>query len=232
VPLVTRIASALGHWLGESFGGNLRLAPDLDEVPALSMEREALWKRVGEAGFLTDDEKRAAAGYEPLPAASLTTLLAKYSPDQPRVPAGNSDGGQWTSGGGGSGDASSDDEGDQEFLPENVMPVQWGHHYEPKAVIKSFEDLSPEARDYFMKDVTGPLKAERHGNSKEHMRYNEAVKDRFERFFKENNIKPQEMTRDEAKRLSNEIKNSKDPRIRDFNTRIWMKEIIRLLRRR
>jgi hypothetical protein len=83
-----------------------------------------------------------------------------------------------------------------------------------------------------MKDVTGPLKAERHGNSKEHMRYNEAVKDHFERFFKENNIKPQEMTRDDAKRLSNEIKNSKDPRIRDFNMRIWMKEIIRLLRRR
>jgi HK97 family phage portal protein len=99
VPLIARIASALGHWLGESFGGNLRLVPDLDEVPALSIEREALWKRVGEAGFLTDDEKRAAAGYEPLPVSfapsSLTTLLAKYSPDQPRVPAGSSDGGQW-----------------------------------------------------------------------------------------------------------------------------------------
>ncbi|MBY0531556.1 MAG: phage portal protein [Xanthobacteraceae bacterium] len=101
VPLISRIASALGNWLGESFGGNLRLAPDLDEVPALSIEREALWKRVGEAAFLTDDEKRAATGYEPLPASSLTTLLAKYSPDQPRVPAGNPDGGQWTSGGGG-----------------------------------------------------------------------------------------------------------------------------------
>jgi hypothetical protein len=100
VPLIARIASALGHWLGESFGGNLRLAPDLDEVSALSIEREALWKRVGDASFLTDDEKRAAAGYEPLPAQSLTTLLAKYSPDQPRVPAGNPDGGQWTSGGG------------------------------------------------------------------------------------------------------------------------------------
>jgi phage portal protein BeeE len=37
--------------------------PDLDEVPALSIEREALWKRIGEASFLTDDEKRAAAGY-------------------------------------------------------------------------------------------------------------------------------------------------------------------------
>jgi HK97 family phage portal protein len=122
VPLVTRIAASLGSWLGESFGGNLRLAPDLDEVPALSIEREALWKRVGEASFLTDDEKREATGYEPLPASSPTTLLAKYSPDQPRVPAGNSDGGQWTSGGGGEG-GSGEEEGDRELLPENAKPV-------------------------------------------------------------------------------------------------------------
>ncbi len=98
LPLISRIASALGHWLGESFGGNLRLAPDRDEIPALSLEREALWKRVGEASFLTDDEKRAATGYAPLPASFAP--LAKYDPNQPRVPAGNSDGGQWTSGGG------------------------------------------------------------------------------------------------------------------------------------
>jgi hypothetical protein len=49
VPLISRIAAALGNWLGESFGGGLRLVPDLDEIPALSSEREALWKRVGEA---------------------------------------------------------------------------------------------------------------------------------------------------------------------------------------
>jgi hypothetical protein len=39
---------------------------------------------------------------EELPAlvmAELQSELTKYSPDQPRVPAGNSDGGQWTSGG-------------------------------------------------------------------------------------------------------------------------------------
>ncbi len=107
LPLLSRIASALGHWLGESFGGNIRLTPDLDEVPALSIEREALWKRVGEAGFLTDDEKRAAAGYEPLPASPLSKLLAKYDPNQPRVPAGNSNGGQWTDGGGGEGGSGS-----------------------------------------------------------------------------------------------------------------------------
>jgi hypothetical protein len=122
VPLISRIAAALGNWLGESFGGNLRLAPDLDEVPALSIEREALWKRVGEASFLTDDEKRAAAGYEPLPASSLTTLLAKYDPNQPRVPAGNTDGGQWTGGGEG-GAGSGDEESDQELLPEDSQSV-------------------------------------------------------------------------------------------------------------
>jgi hypothetical protein len=33
----------------------------------------------------------------------LARLRLKYSPDQPRVPAGNPDGGQWTSGGGTSG---------------------------------------------------------------------------------------------------------------------------------
>jgi hypothetical protein len=33
----------------------------------------------------------------------LRRFQRKYSPDQPRVPAGNSDGGQWTSGGGGQG---------------------------------------------------------------------------------------------------------------------------------
>ncbi|WP_284178835.1 hypothetical protein [Rhabdaerophilum sp. SD176] len=33
--------------------------------------------------------------------AEYAALRRKYSPSQPRVPAGNSDGGQWTSGGGG-----------------------------------------------------------------------------------------------------------------------------------
>lgn len=32
--------------------------------------------------------------------------MLKYAPDQPRVPAGSSDGGQWTSGGGGGGSRS------------------------------------------------------------------------------------------------------------------------------
>jgi hypothetical protein len=38
-------------------------------------------------------------------------LVRKYSPDQPRVPAGNSDGGQWTGGGGAANEADSLEQG-------------------------------------------------------------------------------------------------------------------------
>ena len=38
-----------------------------DQVPALAEERDQQWRRVGEAPFLTDAEKRAALGLPPLP---------------------------------------------------------------------------------------------------------------------------------------------------------------------
>ena len=44
-------------------------------------------------------------------------LRQKYSPDQPRVPAGGAGGGQWTSGGGG-GSGSASGEGFDEFAPD------------------------------------------------------------------------------------------------------------------
>ena len=63
LPLVARMAAALGGWLGPAWGEGLRLGCDVDAVEALSAEREALWRRVNEADFLTPDEKREAVGY-------------------------------------------------------------------------------------------------------------------------------------------------------------------------
>ncbi|MBO9418385.1 phage portal protein [Labrenzia sp. R4_2] len=65
LPLVRRTAGHLASWLGPAFGDGLRLEPDLDAIEALSSEREALWRRVGAAAFLSDDEKRQAVGYGP-----------------------------------------------------------------------------------------------------------------------------------------------------------------------
>jgi HK97 family phage portal protein len=64
LPLVARTAAALTAWLAP-YAPALRLDHDLDRIPALSAERDALWARVGAAGFLTEDEKRAAVGYGP-----------------------------------------------------------------------------------------------------------------------------------------------------------------------
>jgi HK97 family phage portal protein len=97
LPLVTRTAKSLSGWLGPAYAAvgsrqssvgmsdgttadprlptaGLELRPDLDAIPALSMEREALWSRLNAATFLTPDEKRAAVGYGRLgsDAAGLT----------------------------------------------------------------------------------------------------------------------------------------------------------------
>jgi HK97 family phage portal protein len=66
LPLVGRTAKAIGGWLGPAWGEGLRLWYDPDAVEALSVEREALWRRVQEADFLTPDEKREAVGYGPI----------------------------------------------------------------------------------------------------------------------------------------------------------------------
>jgi HK97 family phage portal protein len=88
LPLVNRTARALSSWLAPAFDTGpvprgrldssiapsdsasrsrplvaLELRPDLDQIEALSPERDALWKRLEGVKFLTDDEKRAAIGY-------------------------------------------------------------------------------------------------------------------------------------------------------------------------
>lgn len=60
LPLVNRTLRAFSAWLAPAFGGRLELKPDLDQIEALSSEREALWARLEKASFLTQNEKRAS----------------------------------------------------------------------------------------------------------------------------------------------------------------------------
>lgn len=63
LPLVTRFTGNISHWLNPAWDESLMFKPDLDRIEALNGEREALWRRVGVADFLTTDEKRVAVGY-------------------------------------------------------------------------------------------------------------------------------------------------------------------------
>lgn len=62
LPLATRVAAAIGSWLGGYWGTQPALKPDLDQVPALSEERAAQWQRISGANFLTTGEKRRLLG--------------------------------------------------------------------------------------------------------------------------------------------------------------------------
>ncbi len=62
LPLAARVVSAIADWLSDFTGERIELRPDLDQIPALSAERDAQWRRVGEAAFLTDAEKRSLLG--------------------------------------------------------------------------------------------------------------------------------------------------------------------------
>ncbi len=64
LPLLNRILDGVSRHLSLWWPG-LRLEPDLDLVPALWADRERLWRHVGDATFLSDDEKREMLGWAP-----------------------------------------------------------------------------------------------------------------------------------------------------------------------
>lgn len=65
LPLAAKVTAAMAHWLSGFSGDAVELRVDLDAVPALAVERDQHWARVGAADFLTVAEKRAALGLPP-----------------------------------------------------------------------------------------------------------------------------------------------------------------------
>lgn len=66
LPLATRVTATLAAWLSQFTGELIELRPDLDQIPALAVERDQQWARVGAADFLTVNEKRALLGLPPV----------------------------------------------------------------------------------------------------------------------------------------------------------------------
>ncbi len=62
LPLATKVTAAISEWLSVIAGEQVALQPDLDQVPALAGEREAQWRRIADADFLTEAEKRSLLG--------------------------------------------------------------------------------------------------------------------------------------------------------------------------
>ena len=78
LPLASKLFAALGEGL-ETWFPDASLAIDLDRVPALAEDRQALWTQVNAASFLTSDEKRAILGVPP-------TSVAVSDPEAEEIP--------------------------------------------------------------------------------------------------------------------------------------------------
>ena len=62
IPLVQKTAMGLQGWLRPFFGEDLVITAELEHVPALAEERAVLWRRLSEASFISDEERRVLAG--------------------------------------------------------------------------------------------------------------------------------------------------------------------------
>jgi hypothetical protein len=148
--------------------------------------------------------------------SQLRSALQKYDPDEPRVPAGNPDGGQWTTE-----DiqvAQNDDKEDQSDAIQ--APRGEGHHWVPKGVYEK-ESLQPTTKEVFDDAISGPL-ADNNVNrwNAEHRAYNDAVQGAFNAFLQTNNVTPEDLTPEQAQDFVDQVKASSDPRIYNLKMKI------------
>lgn len=105
-----------------------------------------------------------------------------------------------------------------------------GHHYVTRELFERLEKegLPTEALNVFEDAATGRLTDPRSNkNDAEHRLYNKAVDEQWQRFKAQHNIKVDQMSVDQARTFVEEVKNSNDPRIRNFNRTIWLRELLR-----
>ncbi|WP_152539926.1 hypothetical protein [Afipia sp. P52-10] len=172
----------------------------------------------------------------------LSGIKANFNPAQPRVPAGNSDGGQWTN------DdrnwerlraqyARSDGITDRRVLldaipdPERIISgaeyAADGHHHVPRGVYnKPYYDFNPEVRRIFNNAKTGRLADPSSNlNDRMHQAYSRAIKEMLDKFIQDNNIRKGEMTPAQAYRFVGKVLSSRDPRVYRFQERLIMREL-------
>jgi RHS repeat-associated protein len=111
--------------------------------------------------------------------------------------------------------------------PLGLDPV--GHHFVPQSLWKN-EPLLPDTRRVFDRATTGPIPGG-HNYGDGHNKYNEATKEMYEKWKTQNKIQCETMTPKQADDFVRQVKQSTDPRIRDFNNRIYQRIINGAFRR-
>jgi hypothetical protein len=110
----------------------------------------------------------------------------KYSPEQPRVPAGSREGGRWADGT----PPSSPSGAETTDLSAASRKGGRGHHYVATAEVNK-RNVSDEAKRVFDKETTGPLYDFRNNKwDKDHRAYNVAVGEALDDYLKKAGTPP------------------------------------------
>jgi hypothetical protein len=171
-----------------------------------------------------------------------------YDPNQPRVPAGHPDGGQWTNKAKAGGQRINDPRVLTDETPDNhwiigADYVAVGHHDTPQQLFRRLR-LRPETLRAFDQAVSGPLGLRvldpitgepivQHRWDREHRAYNRAVGELFKMYLdglQARGIASEQMTPDHAKEFRKLIYQSQDPRIRGYLDGMRLLRRLRLLR--
>lgn len=154
----------------------------------------------------------------------IQAIKAGFNPSQPRDERG-----RWTGGSGGLNDPRVISDATPDGLIPGAQYAANGHHFVPRGVfMKEKYDFPSETLKVL---ETGRLKDPTSNQfDRMHREYNKAVEEALDDFIRKNNIERGQMTPGEARSFSSEIKTSRDPRISQFNRRVYMREIMRSLR--
>jgi hypothetical protein len=172
-----------------------------------------------------------------------------YDPNQPRVPAGHSDGGQWTNKTKAGGERINDPRVLSDATPDNhwIVGADYaavGHHYTPRQLLRRL-GVPVETRLAFEQAVSGPLGLRivdpitkkvlaQHQWDKAHREYNRGVGELLMMYLdalEVRGITPGQMTPAHAEEFRKLIFRSQDPRIKGYLDKIHLLRGLRRLRR-
>lgn len=80
IPILWQWCRAFSWWLGPSFGGDIELYPDCDDLEVFADEREKQWDRIEASNSLTINEKREKMGLDPVPGGDVVLVPSSLIP--------------------------------------------------------------------------------------------------------------------------------------------------------
>jgi hypothetical protein len=184
-------------------------------------------------GLTIDELMRGGRAYMDDQRDSVGSGDRGYDPHQPRVPAGQPDGGQWTNQARGESLRINDPRVLSDIAPNDPWilgadyAANFEHHWYPRHFYQE-QPFSPEVKKVFRNETSGPLVQRLYSRRRQtwlshgygwddpHRRYDDAVGELVAEYMRDRGITARQMTVPQAYEVIELIKKSPDPRISNF----------------